>query len=316
MARSGTLRDVLILLGVFGLLLGGLYLYAGVWPPAVIVESGSMMHPDDEVTYGRVGTIDPGDLVIVKAADGVEGVRTFVEGGDGTYGLPGDVIVYYSANDRRTTPIIHRAMAHVDRVGSGDDVQYRVRWGASDCPPSATREGDACVWGREGITLNLDGHLRLTMYKPTKSGFVTKGDNPSTNAEADQISGLSRDASGPVPVQPAWIEGKARGELPWLGLIKLALAPQYNQPDCAADRYHPQFHFMEESPTVKCQGWYALGRAYAPKDLWVMLGVSLFVLVGLPMIYDVLKNRRAKRAPPAQPAAGPEAGPADGEQRL
>ena len=51
--KPGPLRDAVVLVVVFVVLLGGLYLYTGTWPPAVIVESSSMMHPDNEVSYGR-----------------------------------------------------------------------------------------------------------------------------------------------------------------------------------------------------------------------------------------------------------------------
>lgn len=281
--QKGALRDLLVLAAVFGGLLGVLYLFTGVWPPAVIVESGSMMHADDEVTYGRFGTIDPGDLVLVKRADDVADVETYVEGGRDRYGASGDVIVYFPANNRARVPIIHRAMFYVEVVGD-EPALYKVRWGDGDCPEGATRDAQSCVWGGEGITLDLP-RLSLSGYRPKASGFVTKGDNPATNPQPDQISGLSRNASGqPVPVDFAWVEGKARGELPWLGLIKLALAPRYNQEDCGT--YPVSFHFFDPSPAYKCRGWVAFGHAYAPKDLWVMLGVSLFALVGVPLIYD------------------------------
>ena len=313
--RSSALRDALVLLAVFGVLLGGLYAYTGIWPPAVIVESGSMMHADSEVSYGRSwitlgpATIDPGDLVLVKKASEIDEIETYVEGGEERYGSPGDVIVYYPANNRERVPIIHRAMAYIEKEGTGDTASYRVRWNPdAACPASATKDGAWCEWGRDGITLEFGREFRLTAYTPKSSGFVTKGDNPATNPEPDQISGLSRDETGaPAPVKPAWIEGKARAELPWLGLIKLALAPRYNQEDCGT--YPVTFHFFDESPASKCRGWYALGHAYAPKDLWVMLGASLFALVGIPLIYDAVKNWRARMEPTPAGAADSSAPP-------
>lgn len=279
--KPGPLRDALVLVAVFALLLGGLYLYTGTWPPAVIVESSSMMHRDDEVSYGRIGTIDPGDLVLVKRVDSAEDVSTLVENGTrDRYGKPGDVIVYFPYNDRTHTPIIHRAVAYVDVVGSGADVKYRVRWDPdAPCEGDAVKEdGNWCVYGSEGVYVPSVPIARLGStpqtpqpYKPEHSGFLTKGDNPFTNRNIDQVSGLSQ------AVKLEWIEGKGRGELPWLGLIKLSLAGRPN----------------ERNPPAT---WTHIGSAYAPKDLWVMLGVSLFILVGVPLIYDAYKAINARRA--------------------
>ena len=306
--RSAALRDALILVGVFALLLGGLYLYTGTWPPAVIVESGSMMHRDDEVTYGRFGTIDPGDLVLVKSVDDVDDIGTLLDGGRERYGKSGDVIVYYPANDRSKTPIIHRAVAYVEIKGTGEATEYWVRWNAdAPCEGGATKSEDGrwCVFGSEGvyvpsvpITNPFSTPRDPKPYKPIRGGFITKGDNPVSNQQTDQASLLSRDAEGnPSPVQFEWIEGKGRAELPWLGLIKLSLAGQPN----------------ERNPSPE---WVKIGSAYAPGDLWVMLGVSLFLLVGVPLIYDgykayktrrdrKLEAERVARLPPSDPPAGP-----------
>lgn len=306
--RHGALRDAVVLVAVFALLLGGLYLYTGVWPPAVIVESGSMMHKecgqppcDPGVKYGRFGFIDPGDLVLVKEVDGVDDVRTLVEGGRETYGMPGDVIIYYVANDRGGTPIIHRAVAYVELVGEGEDLEHWVRWSDSTpCEGGAQkrqRDGRSwCVYDERGVlipSVPIQGfgssERDPNPYGPVRaSGFFTKGDNPSTNTQTDQQSGLSRDERGlSVPVQPEWIQGKARAELPWLGLIKLSLAGRPN----------------EQNPP---SSWVKVGAAYAPKDLWVMLGISLFLLVGVPLIYDgvkIVKVRREAAMAPGAPAA-------------
>ena len=281
--KPGPLRDALVLVAVFALLLGGLYAYTGTWPPAVIVESSSMMHNDDEVSYGRIGTIDPGDLVLVQKVDSVDDVRTLVDGGRERYGMSGDVIVYFPYNDRTHTPIIHRAVAYVEVVGSGGDTTYRVRWNPDvPCEGGATKSEDGgwCVYDADGVYIPSVPVARLGStaqtpqpYKPEHSGFLTKGDNPFTNRNIDQVSGLSQ------AVKLEWIEGKGRGELPWLGLIKLSLAGRPN----------------ERNPPAT---WTHIGSAYAPSDLWVMLGVSLFILVGVPLIYDAYKAIHARRAKP------------------
>src|SRR5581483_7729062 len=163
---SPALRDALVLVAVFAVLLGGLYAYTGTWPPAVIVESGSMMHKecgagevapacDPSIHYGRFGTIDPGDLVLVKKVSSIDDVQTQVEGGPSRYGKPGDVIVYFPANNHDRTPIIHRAVAYVDVAGSGTNTTYRVRWNPdAPCVGGATKDpADAkwCVYDNKGV---------------------------------------------------------------------------------------------------------------------------------------------------------------------
>lgn len=304
--KAGGLRDALVLVVVFAVLLGGLYAFTGSWPPAVIVESGSMMHADSEVSYGRFGTIDPGDLVLVKDVDDIDDVETLVEGGKERYGKSGDVIVYYKANDRGATPIIHRAVAYVEVEGARGSAAYYVRWDAdAPCEGGATKiqrnERTWCQYGSEGIYIPSvpvygfgSTQSNPQPYLPTRSGFLTKGDNPVTNRLIDQTSGLSVDERGmPVPVQMEWVEGKGRGELPWLGLIKLAAAQRVNEPSA------PEGWTYVCVPIVSCE----TGGAWAPKDLWVMLGITLFLLVGVPLLYDGYKGLEARRASRALPAA-------------
>ena len=282
MPRRGS-RDVLWTLALLVLLLALPTAYAGKWPPAVVVESSSMMHADAEVSYGRVGTIDPGDLVLVKDVDAPEDVATFVDAEGERYGARGDVIVYRPAGDPARTPIIHRAMAYVEVVERDGERAYRVRWAeGAPCEGGARKEEDApgwCVYGPRGVLIpsasvfDADG----SPYAPTRTGFITKGDNPATNARADPFAGISVDERGrPSTVPIEWVEGKARGELPWLGLVKLALAGEAN----------------EDSPPAS---YVRIGWAYAPPDLWVMLAVSLGAVIGLPMAWDFARARRWRR---------------------
>lgn len=278
----GFLRDALLLLLAFSLVLGTAAAYAQNWPPAVIVESSSMMHRDAEVGFGRVGTIDPGDLVLVKGLDAPSDVETLVENGPERYGLPGDVIVYRRTFSADPTPIIHRAIAYVEVHDAPEGQAFRVRWDpAADCVGGATKDpADPawCVYDAEGgVRLDDVPAAGVRALFPTHDGFVTKGDNPVTNADTDQALGISRDAEGePEVVALEQIEGKARGEMPWLGLVKLAMAPQPNEA-------HPPASYVQ------------VGNAWAPLDLWVMLALSLGVLLGTPLVVDAVKSRRARR---------------------
>lgn len=274
-------REFFTVLLVVGLIIAAPTVYAMNWPPAVIVESSSMMHPDSEVSYGRVGTIDPGDLVLVKIITSPEEVRTFVEGDVERYGAEGDVIVYYPASNRERTPIIHRAMAYVDVVDADGARSYRVRWNPEK-PCEGNGEKDPtdaawCVHPPEGILIpSARIQWGREPYRPNADGFITKGDNPSTNPAIDP-AGISHDAEGrPSVVRLEWLEGKARGELPWLGLMKLALAGKPNEA-------HPPASYVK------------VGSAYAPSDLWVSLAISLTVVLGGPLTWDAWKAWRAKR---------------------
>jgi len=280
-ARRRALKPILTWIALFVLIIGAPTAYAQNWPPAVIIESSSMMHRDSETSYGRVGTIDPGDLVLVKTIDSVDDVRTFVEGGHGRYDAPGDVIVYYPANDRARTPVIHRAMAYVELEREGDSTSYRVRWAADRaCEGEAQKDpADArwCVFPEHGIMIPSAGiQWSGGPYKPNANGFITKGDNPVTNTAIDPAF-VSRDAHGaPSVVLVDWIEGKARGEIPWLGLIKLALGKEPN----------------EDSPPAS---YFRVHNAYAPVDLWVSLVIALGIIIGGPMAYDAWRARRARQ---------------------
>ncbi len=276
-SAATVVKDAVIALAVVGAMLFGIFAYSGVWPPVVVVESGSMMHAD--APFGKLATIDPGDLVIVKDVANPGDIAYWADRTDKSYSDWGDVIVYYRRGDESTVPIIHRAMTYVDVDTTGRGVSYRLKWPAGlDCG-NGQRSGDSCVYGSKGIYLPLLGFDEHTArgftkdagYRPPSSGIITKGDNPVTNDASDQASGLS-----PSPVQFSWIAGKGRGELPWLGLLKLAVAPQVNEDNPPSD-------------------WLRIGNCYAPTDLWAMLAIAIASLVALPVGVDAVRDWRAAR---------------------
>lgn len=196
-------KDLAVAFGVVAGIVLVVFAVTGSWPPVVVVESGSMMHAD--AGFGRVGTVDPGDLVFVVAADdagdivGHAEARGRGDGGPRTYGAFGDVIIF-RAGDR--TPIIHRAMAWVDVTeAAGGQRRYTVEaYGIHDA---------------RSVTIP---ELGLSDYRPERAGFLTKGDN---NRAADQAQGTGG-ATQPVTVSE--VVGVARGEVPWFGVIKLMVA--------------------------------------------------------------------------------------------
>lgn len=249
-------RDIIVAIAIVGIILAALWAYTGQFPdtPMVVVTSGSMMH--DNTPYGRIGTIDPGDLVLVKNVDREDDVKTRGKEGESltdhrTYGDYGDVVIYYPMGNEKRTPIIHRAICWVERNSDGtyDVEEYDIH-------------------DTSAITI---GELHLVNYRPSHSGFITKGDN---NELPDQYpnGGICEQ-----PVKVEWLIGKARGELPWFGLIKLMI---YGNEGVSAEN-----------------GWVKVGNAVAPKDLWVCLGLSLLAIAAIPIsldVYDYYKKRKSE----------------------
>ncbi len=116
-----------------------LWAVAGIWPPLVAVESGSMephMHRGDLIYLVDDSKFVPED------AETVHGVVTYDEGsetGYKTFGNYGDVIVYQPNGRNGATPVIHRAVEYVE----------------------------------EGEKWNGSNGVQTAQH----SGFVTKGDN-------------------------------------------------------------------------------------------------------------------------------------------
>ena len=269
--RYRFLRDVLGALLIVGIVLGtATVLTGGKWPPLVVVESGSMMHPVSETPYGRLGTIDVGDIVFLRDVDDPSEIETWAEGGKLRYGRPGDVIAYAANGNRAnvSTPIIlHRAVAWVDVEMHPVtlDATYRLHW----------VDGQVLTFGSEGIyfpPLGFDEDFGFTPrngYRPAYSGFLTKGDNPFSNPAADQALGLSE------IVDPSWVEGTIHGEVPWMGLGKLALQ---------SDRTNPSV-----------PGWERIGNAFAPIELWTMFFLVVALVILVPFSLDTWRAWRVDR---------------------
>ncbi|MES2155643.1 MAG: hypothetical protein V4510_10955 [bacterium] len=254
---------VALLYGLTGQSIAGGY-------PVVVVTSGSMMHCTNPVerhdlgnlcdpeTYGRVGTIDPGDLVFVRHVSDPNDVSTKAAGGAWHYGGSGDVIVYRPNGDTRPTPIIHRALFWL-QVNSGGSVIARE----SPTGQPITDLQAELLAGCSSSSLRHDGG-------PDASGFITRGDN---NGAADQCptGGL-----GTQPVRLTYILGKARGELPWIGLVKL---------------------WVDDFTTGTAN------FANAGGDSKTMLLATVVVLVGTPWGLDLYVRRQAKMRETAHGAA-------------
>ncbi len=281
----GLVWDLLIAAIIVILFLGAMYAYAGVWPPLVVVESASMQHSDRE---SFLGVIDTGDMVFQQAAPTRSFIITYLEGrasGYATYGDYGDVIIFNRPGN--PTPVIHRAIMYLTLhyTNRTADVPDLARLPTSDWDATNATGPTTSPYGLQGVTIHGMGWMHgldirfdfaspiggivarvQAAYRDGRSAvYVTMGDN---NAPGYDL--------GWFPIQ-ADIIGRARGEIPWFGLLKLTLAPTES---CCSD------------------GW---GDIRAPKNSWDSLLVSLIFLLALPFILEYAARGWTKYVAPRLP---------------
>ena len=218
-----TVKDVGLAIGSVVIVFLLTFAYSGNWPPMVVIESGSMEHDNNplysEPRYSHIGTIDTGDLVVVKKVKKSD-IVTYLEGKKTDYkkyGDYGDVIVYYkngieTYDGQPVTPVIHRAMAWVEVVDKENETYY-------------IPEIDTTFQGKIQLAeIGLGGGASIQNIQ--NSGYITKGDSTG-NPHPDQLTHYDITGAPVQPVDPGWVVGMAKGELPWFGLIKLRVT----QPD-------------------------------------------------------------------------------------
>jgi signal peptidase len=298
-------RDVAFAVLLVGLVIGALFAYARVWPPMVVVESGSMQHSG---ARSHLGVIDTGDLVLLQSVSSSSDVVTYVDGrvsGYETYSNYGDVIVFHPpGSPPGVTPIIHRAIVYVEfpsSNGSGVDIPSLAapfpanEWSGMDAGGNPMTS----PYGLERVLLRVRSwhsgsetmvDLNFNFATTASRGFMTKGDH-----------NMAPEGNPPVPVSA--IIGKSRGELPWFGLIKLTVWP-----------------------TGGCcpSGW---GDPRAPRNSWDSLATSLVLLpvgifladYGFAFVEKTWKARQNRKEEPApaeaeepRPAEDPASEPDDG----
>ncbi|MEC7687207.1 MAG: S26 family signal peptidase [Candidatus Thermoplasmatota archaeon] len=218
-----TVKDIGLAIGSVVIVFLLTFAYSGNWPPMVVIESGSMEHDNNplysEPRYSHIGTIDTGDLVVVKKVKKSD-IVTYLEGKKTDYkkyGDYGDVIVYYkngieTYDGQPVTPVIHRAMAWVEVVDKENETYY-------------IPEIDTTFHGKIQLAeIGLGGGASIQNIQ--NSGYITKGDSTG-NPHPDQLTHYDITGAPVQPVDPKWVVGMAKGELPWFGLIKLRVT----QPD-------------------------------------------------------------------------------------
>jgi signal peptidase len=220
-----SLKGVIMALVVVAVIILGLWAYSGIWPPLVVIESPSMQHSS---TVSYIGVIDTGDLVIVKKVSGAESVRPYLESmpsGYRTYSEYGDVVIYHPLGNTLITPIIHRALCWVDynATGGGYDVPGlrnvpSSMWEVSSGPKTWYNINSALTLngiGYNSVSVTIDfAIIKSHSGASPQGGFITLGDN--NHGIVDQMTSIC-----PQPVRGEWLEGVARGEVPWFGLLKL-----------------------------------------------------------------------------------------------
>jgi len=145
-------EDILISVAIVGGIAVLLYTVAGIWPPMVAIESGSM---EPSMSAGDIVFIVSPSNFVAEGATEQHGVVTHRQGKEDSYrtfGNYGDVIVYKPDGSELRTAIIHRAMFYVE-----EGERYRTVSGETAVAPH--------------------------------DGFVTKGD---ANTYYDQEQGLSK----------------------------------------------------------------------------------------------------------------------------
>jgi len=252
--KVALLRDVVVALLAVLIILLILWTYTGQWfaAPMVAIESGSMEHSDEP--FGRIGTINAGDMVLVQKVYTYDDLITHggnIEGAQATgndayyhYGDWGDVVIYKPMGRDDVSQIIHRAMCYVEINEQDGKTTYTIReYGIED---------------QESINIP---ELGLNNRKPTwsHSGYLTKGDN---NAVIDQLGGICEE-----PVKISWITGKARGEIPWLGTINLLFEDLLNGKNT---------------------------RENVHTDCWICLIAVIIILISIPIILDVYDYMKKK----------------------
>jgi len=253
--KISLIRDIIVALMAVLMVLFILWAYTGQWfaAPMVAIESGSMEHNDSP--FGRYGTIDAGDMVLVQKVHtkndvitrggNFGGAREKENPNNFFYGDWGDVVIYRPLGRDDVSQIIHRLMCWVNVETYGGITTYSIpEYGIFN-----------------STSINIP-ELGLRNSKPSwdHSGYLTKGDN---NNVIDQMSDIC-----PQPLKLNWITGKARLEIPWLGTINLFFED-----------------IMSGKNTV----------SNVHEDSLICLGIVIVILVSIPIILDIKDYLQEKK---------------------
>jgi signal peptidase len=258
--KIALIRDIAVALLAVLIVLLLLWTYTGQWfaAPMVAIESGSMEHPNSP--FGRLGTIDAGDMVLVQkvysrndiAVHGGNFGGAQAKNGWQTYGDYGDVIIYHPDGDMKAVPIIHRAMCWVDVEINDGKRTYTIK--------------EFGIFNEASIGPIPELGLTDKGKKPnwSHSGFLTKGDHN------DLFDNLPNQGvlESTQPIKLDWISGKARLEIPWFGTINLFFSDIMN-------------------------GKNNVGNVH--EDCLLCLGIVIAILISIPILLDIKDYLRQKK---------------------
>jgi signal peptidase len=307
----GFVKDIIVAMLIVVIVMASLYAYSGgIWPPMVVVESESMQHGTDS----HIGTIDTGDLTLVKKISSRSDIVTYVEGrpsynvsyeeataggvvtkaetfkgahaGFSNYGDYGEVIIYNKNGRTDETPVIHRAMVWFE-PNTTPECMAKIPMGydgGGDFPDIKNANhphGLKCIveltiqkvgYKNDALIIRVNtivSNAKKIEGKPF-AGFLTHGDhNGAGNGQfyCDQEN-LSDYHTGRTlaPNKVDWIVGKAVGELPWFGALKLVAS--------------------KTTPTEKI-----------PPSSWKGLITTIVLIIVIPFIVDIAVAQYQKRKP-------------------
>jgi signal peptidase len=151
-----------------------------------------------------------------------------------TYGDYGDVIIYQKNGRSTETPVIHRAMLwfmpnvtdacksklHVTVGGDYPDIKNAQHSNGLTCIAELTLKDVG--YKHEDLIVNAQIMVgnAITVQKVPFAGFITKGDH-NPGPRPDQGSLYDNLGRAFAPNKLEWVVGKAVGELPWFGALKL-----------------------------------------------------------------------------------------------
>ncbi len=268
--KIALLRDVLIAFVAVLVVLIILWSYTGQWfaAPMVAIESGSMEHDNPPPPFGRLGTIDAGDMVLVQKVFKQSDLVTYgtAKNANDTnsffYGNWGDVIIYKPLGRTDVSQIIHRCMCWVDVDDNNGKLTYSIE------------EFNIHNVSLSILTSELHKNGLIPNYpyifpEPwTNSGYLTKGDHNNVIDQATDIC--------PQPVKLEWISGKGRSEIPWVGTINLFFEDVTNG------------HLSDSQSTVK----------NVHQDSLICLAILIAILVSIPIsldLYDYFKHKEKRK---------------------
>ena len=261
---------IAIVITIFASTGAGVYLYSGADSPFSVVVSESMQHGSES----RFGVIDPGDMVYVRSPSSVE-IQSYIEGattGYRSFGEYGSVIIYDRGPNQN--PVIHRAILWLEY---NDDTGLWTAPFLKQYNDYSVTIGDPDTGMTGMLTIDNIGHAEQTVQINLvllnhESGYLTKGDNPSTNPVLDQSSDVAR--NNPIGVDE--IRSVPTGEMPAFGSVKMYLQGQ-------GDR-------------VPANSWAVL---YA--QLYTVAMFFVVMMIVLDFIFIILEKRRDRKDDPPTP---------------